>query len=126
MGEDVYEYVEKTHYGRYKQVEKIFNAFKKSLQNFLYKKYNVNINGKSVSRAWIKMYELYRKTKYFSNLGNNVRVFHICEAPGNFINASIYYVKHNTDIKNYDWNAQSLTEGGLGDQYGFMSSIMSV
>ena len=42
------------------------------------------------------MYELYSTLNYFDNLGNNVNAFHVCEAPGNFINASIYY----TSLKN--------------------------
>ena len=55
------------------------------------------MNGRIVSRAWIKVYELYKSVNYFSNIeSDTVNVFHICEAPGNFIISSLYYTQHNT------------------------------
>jgi len=125
ISENAYEYVEKTDPKRYKNIELVFNNYQKELQKFLFKNHNININGKYVSRAWIKMYELYHKTKYFDNFEQDVvKAFHICEAPGNFINSSLYYVKKNTEIKNYKWNAQSL-KSGFGDIYGFIKKTQS-
>lgn len=79
------------------------------------------MNGRIVSRAWVKVYELYSKVKYFKNIeADTINVFHICEAPGNFIMSSIYYTKNNTKIKNYNWNAQSLKNADIGDEFGFI------
>jgi len=126
ISENAYEYIEKTDRRKYKNIELVFNYFQKKLQKFTYEKYNVNINKRYVNRAWIKMYELYHKTKYFKNLkSNTVRALHICEAPGNFINSSIYYINNNTDIKNYDWYAQSLKGGDIWDEYGFIKKTMN-
>lgn len=122
LSENVYKYIDKTDYPTYKSVELIFNSIQKRLQKFLFDRYKVNINGRYVSRAWLKMYELYHELDYFDNLlqDNNkvVTAFHICEAPGNFINASIDYLKLK-DI-NYKWNGQSLKISDIWDEYGFI------
>lgn len=121
MSENVYQYVDKTDYRMWKNVELFFNNKQKTLQKFLKDEYNININGRYVSRAWIKMYELLNNTKYFKNLNKySVKVLHICEAPGSFIASSIYYTKHNTEIKDYDYTAQSWKEGDIFDEFGFI------
>lgn len=119
--ENTYKYLEKENMTVYKGLENIINRTQKNLQRFLLTKYNINMNNRHVSRAWIKMYELYYETKFFDNLDKSqVNSFHICEAPGNFVNSTIYYTKHNTHIQNYNWNAQSLYNGDIFDQYKFI------
>ena len=124
LNELAYQYTEKININKYKAIELIINSGQKELNKRLYTNYNININRKSVSRAWIKMYELLFDTNFFNNLSEHkvVSGFHICEAPGNFINSILYYLKYNTDIQKYDWTAQSLAAGyaDFYDSYGFI------
>ena len=123
MSESVYKYIDKLNYNKYKSIELFINKYQKNLQNFLFDAYNINMNGRIVSRAWIKMYELYGVTKYFDNLNQDtIKAFHICEAPGNFISSTMYYIKHRTNIKHYQWNAQTLYSSDIGDVYGFIKN----
>ena len=121
VSENIYQYVDKIDSKKMKSIEFTFNFYQKKLEKFLFTKYNININGRYISRAWIKMYELYSTVNYFDNISaDTVRAFHVCEAPGNFINASIYYTENKTKIKKYEWNALSLKEGDIWDEYGFI------
>lgn len=121
MSEDVYQYIEKVDQNTRKQPELFFNNKQKTLQKFLQDKYKITINNKYVSRAWAKMYELLYSTKYFDNLkSNTVTALHICEAPGNFIASTLHYTQNNTQIKHYDWKAQSWKGGDIWDEYGFI------
>lgn len=120
ISEDVYQYLEDIDI---KQVELYFNNRQKTLQNFLKEEYDITIENRIVSRAWMKLYELYSETKYFDNLPTNITAFHICEAPGNFINASLYYAKNIN--KTYNWSSQSWKEGDIFDEYGFIRRTSS-
>ena len=124
ISELAYQYTEKINTKKYKSIELFINNKYKKLNNELYDKYNININGKVPSRAWLKMFELLFDTEFLSNFKDLsvVKGFHICEAPGNFINSIIYYVKNNTTIKSYDWKAQSLADdlADFYDSYGFI------
>jgi len=127
LSENVYKYIDKISYKSYKQVELTFNNMQKRLQKLLFNKYNININGRYVSRAWIKIYELYNELDYFSNLlekNNNRKItaFHICEAPGNFVNSSVYYL--NLKKIDYEWNGQSLKMSDIWDEYGFIKKTI--
>lgn len=126
LSESVDQYLEKINYKSYKRLKKFINGTQKELNNMLYEKYGMNINGHVVSRAWIKMYEILSETKFLDNITNfNHKVlngFHICEIPGNFISCIDYYTKHNTNIKKYKWIAQSLAPNlaDFFDSYGFI------
>lgn len=115
ISESVYQYLEDTDIN---PIERYFNNRQKTLQKFLLDTYNINIANHLVNRAWIKLYELYFETNYFDNLPTDIKAFHICEAPGNFINCSMYYTKKLN--KTYNWNSQSWKEGDIWDQYGFI------
>lgn len=111
-----------------KESKELFNGLvlyinfnQKKLEKMLLSKHNININNKYVSRAWTKLYELYAETHFFDNLNKNkISGFHICEAPGNFIMSTMYYLKKKTSVKEYIWNAQSLYEGNVYDHYKFI------
>jgi FtsJ-like methyltransferase len=124
ISENAYLYIEKINYDRYRGVELFVNNRYKNLNKKLQKEYKIDINGKYVSRAWIKFFELLSDTDLLEGFENNdeLNVFHICEAPGNFINSMQHFVDKNTNIKNLNWTAQSLEAdmGGLHDRYGFM------
>lgn len=121
ISEKVYTHVDSIDKKSFQNVELLFNFNQKKLEKFLFVKHNINTNNRYVNRAWIKLFELYKETKYFDNIKNKtVKGFHICEAPGNFISSSIYYLK-NTN-KSYDWTAQSLVKGDIFDEYGFIKN----
>jgi hypothetical protein len=79
----------------------------------------------TISQAWLKMFEILVKYPLINNKDKSIKTFHMCEAPGNFISATDYFIKNRTNIKNFDWKAQSLISeknntNPLGNQYGFM------
>jgi len=123
MSESVYEYIDTTEKRQYESVNLFFNNKQKNVQKFLFAKFKININNQYVSRAWCKMIELVDATKYYDNIeSDSINVFHICEAPGNFIKAMEYYTQTYTKIKNYKYVAQSLVNSDINDEYGFMKS----
>jgi len=76
----------------------------KHLKTIIEKKFNQ----KSISQAWIKMYEIIVKYDIIKKKDNTYKTFHLCEAPGNFISATNHYIKTQTNIENFDWYAQTL------------------
>lgn len=128
LSELAYRYLDKINLTKYKDIELFVNNKQKLLNKDLKEKYDININGKYVSRAWLKMFELLHDTKFLDNFRgqNTLNAFHICEAPGNFINSLDYYIKTKTKIKNYNWHAQSLAPGKADfyDSYGFIKKTI--
>jgi 23S rRNA U2552 (ribose-2'-O)-methylase RlmE/FtsJ len=124
VSEIAYQYITNNNFDNYKSIELYINRKYKDMNRMLQKKYNININGQYVSRAWIKFQEILHDTHLLDGFEDKeeLKVFHICEAPGNFINSMDYYIKKKTNIKNYNWTAQSLSPDltGLPDQYGFI------
>jgi len=124
MSEYVYQYLDKRD--DQKNIELFFNNKQKNLEKFLFSTYNININGRYVSRAYIKLYEMLDDVDFFNNLvKDNIKGFHICEAPGNFIISIQDYIKHKTQIKSYDYVAQSYYDGNIFDDYGLIKSNRS-
>jgi 23S rRNA U2552 (ribose-2'-O)-methylase RlmE/FtsJ len=119
LNESIYNYVDASNYKLYKNTELYFNNQYKEINKIMDLQYDITINGNYVSRAWLKLYEILDK---FGLPGKKVNAFHICEAPGNFVNAAIYYTSKN-NIQ-YDWHAQSLRSKNnkdiFGDSYGFI------
>jgi len=128
INESYYQYTEKVNDINTKNnnLKIVVNYHQKKLQHLLHKVYNFSINGKNVSRAWVKMYELCSRTNYFDNLiedtknkkSSEIRGFHVCEAPGNFINSISCFLERRQ--YKYKWNAQSLRMGDIFDEYGFI------
>jgi hypothetical protein len=54
------------------------------------------------------------------------RSFHLCEAPGSFIDCLDYYIKKETNIKDFNWNAQSYKavkgKTYIGDDFGIIKA----
>lgn len=118
LSENAFKYTENVNF---KHVELWFNKLQKKLSHTLFNNHNIKINKSKVTRAWIKLYELYGSTNYFDNLINNnkkIRALHICEAPGNFVASSIHYTS-KLGLE-YDWTAQSLVDGDIFDSHGFI------
>ncbi len=129
ISESAYQYIEKINYDAYKNVELFINNKYKKLNKSLLDDYDININGKSVSRAWIKFYELLVNTKILDKYKNDnkIDVFFMCEAPGNFVNSMMQYINRETKIKTFNWNAQSLaqSQADFFDSYGFIKQTIN-
>lgn len=126
LSEFTYQYIDKINYDKYKNIELFINQQQKRLNKKLLNEYDMNINGREVSRAWLKMYQLLYDTGFVDNIntGDTINIFYICEAPGNFINSFDYFIKKNTNIKKHNWTAQSLAPNlaDFFDSYGFIKA----
>ena len=78
----------------------------------------------SISQAWLKMYEIITDCNIVSTgRKGTFKSFHICEAPGTFINCLNNYIHTKTKYDNFEWKAQSLCDnnrncGGKGGKDG--------
>jgi len=95
---------------------------RKSITNYLDKNYEIKN-----SRAFVKMYDILNLVKLIDFNKKEIKTLHVCEAPGNFINAMNYYIKSNKPEMIYNWKANSLKpiKGAgkqriLGDFFGFI------
>ena len=81
---------------------------------------------RNVSQAWLKMYEVLAETDIIPKNMTKFRSFHLCEAPGSFIDCLDYYIKKETNIKDFNWNAQSYKavkgKAYFGDDFGIMKA----
>ena len=63
----------------------------------------------SISQAWLKMYEIITDCNLIPTQRKGVfKSFHICEAPGTFINCINNYIHTKTKYDSFEWKAQSL------------------
>jgi hypothetical protein len=77
----------------------------------------------SISQAWLKMYEIISDCDLVPlTQKGTFRSFHICEAPGTFINALNNYIRTKTSYTDFDWIAQSLNTrtAKISDTYGLI------
>lgn len=82
----------------------------------------------SISQAWLKMYEIITDCNLIpTNRKGIYKSFHICEAPGTFINCINNYIHTKTNYDAFEWKAQSLKPRGskskadtIGDTYGLI------
>lgn len=77
----------------------------------------------NISQAWLKMYEILADTKLINKRKGTLRSFHLCEAPGSFIDCLNYYIRTKTNIDKFEWNAQSLKpikSKIIGDSFGII------
>lgn len=78
---------------------------------------NKYLDGKEISQAWLKMYEILSTFNLINKNLKNLNTFHICELPGNFISATNYYIKTKTKINKFNWKAQSLNPNKTPNKY---------
>lgn len=77
----------------------------------------------SISQAWLKMYEIITECNLVPRTQKGTyRSFHLCEAPGTFINALNNYIRTKTAYTDFDWMAQSLHPrlADIKDTYGLI------
>ena len=120
----------------YDLLKKKLRFYENSLNGLLMDKFNNGIPTKKnkvirqPSRAWIKMYEIAEIAQLIPRQAPKFKVLCFCEAPGNFILAINHYVKTKTDIKKFDWIAQSYNPNAqgprdyhvIGDDYELMKN----
>jgi hypothetical protein len=120
FSENCYKYMAGSDTDFFKKIESFINYHQKELNKQIKDDKNITINGRYVSRAWMKMFELLNDTKFLDNIkSQEIKGFHACEAPGNFINCIIYFT--NKMNKKYNWNANTLKESKIYDEYGFIA-----
>ena len=111
----------------YKEIKNLTRYFEKTLNKKITRLTNSHINGRDISRAWLKMYEILDTFNIIPNK-TKINTFHACEAPGNFILAFNHYIKTKTNVKEFNWHAQSYypnakiadNHESLGDYYGMI------
>lgn len=102
----------------YDLVKKYIRYYERSLGDKLKAKHNISLNGRRVSRAWLKFREIVTEVPLLKNM-SELKSFHICEAPGTFIMSLDRYAKEqNTKL---NWTAQSLRESKIFDDYGLIA-----
>lgn len=77
----------------------------------------------SISQAWLKMYEIITDCELVpQNQSGTFHSFHLCEAPGTFINALNNYIRTKTQYSGFEWHAQSLNSktAKIGDTFGLI------
>jgi len=86
---------------------------------------------KTISNAFVKLWEVFEKFDIMSQKSKSFRVFHIAEAPGMITLCTQYFAKtKRPNITDYDWRANSLNPynkdaqkmGALRDEYGLIKS----
>ena len=90
----------------YHQVKVKIDYYYKKLTKEITKKYK--LSNEYISNAWLKMTELLNKVDLINKKVEKIKTFHICELPGSFINAIKFYINTKTNIKEFEWKAQSL------------------
>ena len=103
------------------EVKKFIRYYEKTLNKELIK-HGIKIdNHTPVSRAWIKFYELLHETKIFDKIKGKIKIFHICEAPGTFIQATKYYLNKFNKNSEHEYDATTLNPK-YGDKRSFTDS----
>jgi len=81
------------------------------------------LGDKSISQAWLKMYEIISECNIVPlNKTGTFKSFHYCEAPGTFINCLNNYVYTKSKYNKFEWMAQSLHPrlADIKDSYGII------
>jgi 23S rRNA U2552 (ribose-2'-O)-methylase RlmE/FtsJ len=113
-------YLHRVEWKRFKKLDNLFRRTK-ILKSIIREKKLIHKSWQ-LSQAFFKMLEILHET----NLCNgDIKAFHICEAPGQFIKSFQKYVNQKGNKFTYYWNAQTLkptdTNTALDDVYGFIS-----
>ena len=117
-------YIDSRKIDKWRKITNEINI-RKSIVKYLEKNYQIKN-----SRAFVKMYDILNIVPIIDLNVKQINTLHVCEAPGNFINAINYYIKsNNKDMPQvppviYNWKANSLypikNTKIFGDSYGFI------
>jgi hypothetical protein len=80
------------------------------------------LKNNNITQAWLKMYEILSDCSIINPRLTQLNSFHLCEAPGSFIDATNNFIHTKTDIKRFNWYAQSLNvkNAMINDQLGIV------
>jgi len=96
----------------YHQVKLRIDYYHHKLIKEIKKKYNIK---GFITQAWIKLLEIYSVIDIIPKNAKTFKSFHFCELPGAFIYATKFFIKTKTQIKDWQWKAQSLNPGSLSE-----------
>lgn len=87
------------------RVTRVVEDFTRGISTYLHRRYKLDI---IPSNAFTKLWEIYHHFNLVPNK-KTIRMFHLAEAPGQFIKATEYYIKKNCHKNEaYLWKANSL------------------
>jgi hypothetical protein len=107
----------------YDKAKKKFRYYRPSFSELdLIKKVKDITEEKSITQAWMKMFEILCLFPLFDKKKKKLKTFHFCEAPGNFISSLNYFVKNRTEVEDLKAYAQSLHPdlADIKDNYGLI------
>jgi 23S rRNA U2552 (ribose-2'-O)-methylase RlmE/FtsJ len=100
--------------------------FARNLARYIKNKHHID----SCSNGFVKLWEIYNRFDIFDNKSTNIKTFHMCEAPGQWIRATKYYIEKNYGETMHEWRANSLNPNSeiniskfsniFGDTYGML------
>lgn len=108
-------------------IKKVTEGFTRGVSQYINYNYEVK-----VSNAYIKLWEIYNSIPYLVKNRKELNVFHLAEAPGQWINCTQHYIDtKKNNIRKYNWLAQSLNhkhkenikkfgKGIFADDYGLI------
>lgn len=114
------ELMDKYGENKIKEVNRVADDFTRGISRYLYTKYKLDM---VPSNAFTKLWEIYMTFNLIPNK-STIRMFHMAEAPGQFIKSTQYYIKKNIRAKgeevNYVWKANSLNPSNkeVTEKYG--------
>lgn len=109
----------------YKLIKNVSEDFTRGVAAYLLKHYDLGI--RRASNAFVKLWEIYTN---YPVITENIRAFHMCEAPGQWIKTTERFINVKTNVK-YEWvanslnptNAENIEKFGndiINDQYGLL------
>ena len=107
-------YLDRIHFKDFKELDNLLR---------ITKLLKIQIKNKKVSQAYFKMLEILEDNQFHKTL-STISAFHICEAPGQFIQAFTHFC--NKYKLKYIWKAQTLkpdsNNTALHDTYGYIKN----
>lgn len=91
-----------------RDVRHVSEGFARGVSDFVNKELWRTGSSKKVSNGFCKLWEIYMSVPELVPPKDTVRVFHIAEMPGQWINATMNYLQLRTVAKDYEWRAMSL------------------
>jgi len=85
------------------KLTKFIEDFTRGINHYLHKQFNIPF---VPSNAFSKLWELYIMGDLFE--GTDINTFHFCEAPGQFVKCTQYYIEKKLKNVNHKWWANSL------------------
>ena len=110
-----------------KQIIRVVEDFTRGINHYLKMPY-------PISNAFVKLWEIYATFNLFKGK-TDIKTFHFCEAPGQFIKCTQYYISKKIKNANHTWKANSLNPFNktvvdkfganlFKDHYGLMKNNM--